>query len=1526
MKTLALVASLPLCLPFTKASAAVDVNWNSTGALSPGESSINTTGALVYAYNLGNFLNYTINEVKFDGTASGGVGDLNGEGNVIFDPVDNGQNVNGFSNLGGDFGALMNSAQWGSSGTPNTITLGNLTAGQEYLVQVFSSDNRTGRDNSLSLDNGTANEFNSVSTGEANSGAFVTGTFTADASGEAQFTFAQTTSGLPVLIGNANLNAIQVRKAPRTFVHPGIGLSLADLNQVKANLNVEPWKTGYDDLAARPEASLNYTMKGPHLTVGHTAEENRNDWRSDMIAVHHLARMWFFTDNAAYAQKAHDILLSWANTHTTFLDGETYLDMGYHAHSVFEGAEILRGTWPGWTQNDTDILKVYFQDVWWDSGQLSVPNPMRSANQGMAQFAASLGVAIFNDDDAKFEQCLESFRTDAPAALLSSLPNGQIGDTGRDSHDQGQLGIMAWAAECFWTQGVDVFSEYDNRLLAAAEYISRINLQLDPPFIQAGTVYDVYPDYHSLGQTFENWDLDSRMVSILHSAFVVRAGLRSPYLEQLVTYHSLDESSFCYVNEVDTSTAASPDPLPARPTASSVTSLSSTNMGDATGGGTDYNNGTWTLNGRGSRMWHSSVPDYHFAYLEVSGDATIIAKLNSLTGGSSNDARAGLVFTENLTDSADMQAIIITHPDGVSPHKPRRSPDAPYMHSFRRGDVAHAHQGNDGSRTYSTMANPKYPYWLKIERIGDRVNCFSSPDGISWSCGESAEYNVGSTAYFGLAVSSDQFSSTATATFSNVQITGGDGNEASQAPPAPFAIYASPGGDVVPLRWLESFEAESYNIWRSTQSGGPYTLLTQETGTSFLDTSVNFGTQYYYTVSAVNAIGESPRAPEAELAIPKTDYYEAEDFDAQNGVGTESTRDFFGGRNLSNLNDGDWTRYDDIPLTAGAIFQARVASFRDEIGNIEVRLDSPTGTLIGTLNGIDTGGAQAWGTIETSLTNPVGVFDLYLVFTSVNPGDSAGLNLNWFDIIDPNITDYDLGSDTPLTFDPNSHALHNCSTITNWDASSTYLQLLDGSDLSTIDFAGLGITSWTTTDFGDPNLVTNWDRASLNGITLNSDGNFGAGDSFTGTDFSNLVWGTAISTADPARFFSGGSGSSSAATALDAINFSGADLSLISGQARTTMINNLGGFDGETPVGAQFDPVFITNSGWDPAELVAAGWQYDIIDAFSIIQAEDYDEQLGVDTQATSDTGGGLNVQAIDAGDYTVYRNVDFGSGANQFQARVATRTAGGNIEIRLGSPTGTLVGTCLVTNTGNFQRWVTRTADVSGASGIHDVYLTFTGGSGTLFNLNWFTFTPAPTFTLTYTAGANGSISGTSPQTIAEGSDGSAVTAVPDADYSFVNWSDNSTANPRTDLAVTSPLTVTANFESIYSDHEHWRFLHFGTYANTGNAADDFDADFDGIPNLLEYATGLDPNDGTVFGVIEIKDSPTNIGKLELTFNRIDDTSLQYTLQSSDTLGANDWTTIFAIPGGNDEVVTVPESQWPANQDRHFFRLGISN
>ncbi|MGB2570875.1 family 43 glycosylhydrolase [Micromonospora citrea] len=111
----------------------------------------------------------------------------------------------------------------------------------------------------------------------------------------------------------------------------------------------------------------------------------------------------------------------------------------------------------------------------------------------------------------------------------------------------------------------------------------------------------------------------------------------------------------------------------------------------------------------------------------------------------------------------------------------------------------------------------------------------------------------------------------------------------------------------------------------------------------------------------------------------------------------------------------------------------------------------------------------------------------------------------------------------------------------------------------------------------------------------------------------------------------------------------------------------------------------------------------------------------GIETEPAGE--GGMNVGWIDNGDYIKVKGVAFGTGATSFSARVASATAGGRIEVRLDSPTGPTVGTCAVTGTGGWQNWATTTCAVSGATGTRDLYLRFAGGSGSLFNINWWQF-----------------------------------------------------------------------------------------------------------------------------------------------------------------------------------------------------------
>ena len=88
------------------------------------------------------------------------------------------------------------------------------------------------------------------------------------------------------------------------------------------------------------------------------------------------------------------------------------------------------------------------------------------------------------------------------------------------------------------------------------------------------------------------------------------------------------------------------------------------------------------------------------------------------------------------------------------------------------------------------------------------------------------------------------------------------------APLTPTGLKATAGDGQVALSWNAALGASSYHVKRATVSGGPYTTIASPTSTTYTNTGLTNGTTYYYVVSAVNSIGESPNSSQV-AATPK---------------------------------------------------------------------------------------------------------------------------------------------------------------------------------------------------------------------------------------------------------------------------------------------------------------------------------------------------------------------------------------------------------------------------------------------------------------------------------------------------------------------------------------------------------------------------------------------------------------------------------------------------------------------------------
>jgi len=124
------------------------------------------------------------------------------------------------------------------------------------------------------------------------------------------------------------------------------------------------------------------------------------------------------------------------------------------------------------------------------------------------------------------------------------------------------------------------------------------------------------------------------------------------------------------------------------------------------------------------------------------------------------------------------------------------------------------------------------------------------------------------------------------------------------------------------------------------------------------------------------------------------------------------------------------------------------------------------------------------------------------------------------------------------------------------------------------------------------------------------------------------------------------------------------------------------------------------------------------LNPYKRIEAETIAWEEGIETAQDEKTG--VYVTDIHEGDYIKVRCVDFGKGAKTFEASVASSIESGSIEIHTDSPTGILLGTCIIKPTGGATNWALQTCKMKKLTGVHDIYFVFKGGEGKLFNFDW--------------------------------------------------------------------------------------------------------------------------------------------------------------------------------------------------------------
>ena len=164
------------------------------------------------------------------------------------------------------------------------------------------------------------------------------------------------------------------------------------------------------------------------------------------------------------------------------------------------------------------------------------------------------------------------------------------------------------------------------------------------------------------------------------------------------------------------------------------------------------NNGMILMNGSGADI-SGTADAFHFAYKNLSGDGTIIAKVESVDA-TDVWSKAGVMIRATL-DAGSMEAAnVVSGSSGIS---------------FQYRPTAAA------ATTAVTVTGLKAPYWVKLTRTGDVFKAQQSPDGITWTdttATPSTTIVMGTNVLIGLAVTSHNANLVAGARFSNISING----------------------------------------------------------------------------------------------------------------------------------------------------------------------------------------------------------------------------------------------------------------------------------------------------------------------------------------------------------------------------------------------------------------------------------------------------------------------------------------------------------------------------------------------------------------------------------------------------------------------------------------------------------------------------------------------------------------------------------------------------------------------------------
>jgi hypothetical protein len=164
--------------------------------------------------------------------------------------------------------------------------------------------------------------------------------------------------------------------------------------------------------------------------------------------------------------------------------------------------------------------------------------------------------------------------------------------------------------------------------------------------------------------------------------------------------------------------------------------------------------GSILMNGIGNDIW-DTADQFRYAYKQLTGNGSMVARVESLDGTPSTWAKAGVMVRQSTSVGSTHSFMCMTGGDGNG--------------ASWQGRLT-ANAASENTDATSPVAPP---YWVRIDRAGDSLTGFVSPDGQTWTqIGAARTISMTEPVLIGLALTSHNTNMATSAEFSNISTTG----------------------------------------------------------------------------------------------------------------------------------------------------------------------------------------------------------------------------------------------------------------------------------------------------------------------------------------------------------------------------------------------------------------------------------------------------------------------------------------------------------------------------------------------------------------------------------------------------------------------------------------------------------------------------------------------------------------------------------------------------------------------------------